>query len=82
MEKQEFIKQVNEVLAKEFETEISAITPEADIKETLELDSLSLVDMVALIEHTFGVKIKGQEITTVKTFENLYDFIYERLNQK
>lgn len=79
MEKQELIAKINEVLAEEFEKEVSDITPEGDIKATLELDSLSLVDMVALIESEFGVKIKGSEVAQVKTFGALYDFIYERL---
>ena len=78
MEKQELIKQINETLAEEFEVEVSEITPEANIKETLQLDSLSLVDLVALIETTFNVKIKAQEVATILTFENLYDFISER----
>ncbi len=81
MEKEELIKQINEVLAEEFEVEVETITPEANIKETLQLDSLSLVDMVALIESTFSVKIKGQEVAAVKTFGSLYDFIYERLGK-
>ena len=80
MEKQELIEQVNEVLAEEFEIEVSEITPDANIKATLMLDSLSLVDLVALIESTFNVKIKGQEIAAVQTFESLYDFLYERIN--
>lgn len=80
MEKQELIEQINEVLAEEFEIEVSDITPDANIKTTLELDSLSLVDLVALIESTFNVKIKGQEIAAIQTFGSLYDFIYERLN--
>ena len=79
MEKQELIKQINETLAEEFEVEVSEITPEANIKETLQLDSLSLVDLVALIETTFNVKIKAQEVATILTFENLYDFISERI---
>lgn len=78
MEKLDLIKRVNEVLAEEFEVEVSDITPDANIKETLELDSLSLVDMVALIESTFGVKIKSQEVGTILTFDTLYDFIAER----
>ena len=47
MTRNEIIEQVNELLANEFEVEVSDITPEANIKETLSLDSLSLVDMVA-----------------------------------
>ncbi len=80
MEKQELIEKVNEVLAEEFEIEVSEITPDANIKATLMLDSLSLVDLVALIESTFNVKIKGQEIAAVQTFESLYDFLEERIN--
>lgn len=79
MEKNELIKKINEVLAEEFEVEVEDITPEADIKDTLQLDSLSLVDMVALIESEFGVKIKGTEVVQVKTFSALYDFVYERM---
>lgn len=80
MEKLQLIEKANEVLAEEFEIEVTDITPDADIKETLQLDSLSLVDMVALIEQTFGVKIKSQEVVNIKTFESLYDFIHERLS--
>ena len=79
MEKNELIAKINETLAEEFEVEVSEITPEANIKETLQLDSLSLVDMVALIESEFGVKIKGTEMLQIQTFQALYDFIAERI---
>ena len=81
MEKQELIAKINQVLADEFEVEQSVITPDADIKSTLNLDSLSLVDMVALIEEEFGVKIKGTELASVKTFGLLYDFVLERMEK-
>ncbi|HPG55985.1 MAG: acyl carrier protein [Paludibacteraceae bacterium] len=81
MEKEQLIKEINEVLVEEFEVEPEVITPDADIKQTLQLDSLSLVDMVALIESSFKVKIKGTEIAQLKTFGLLYDFIYERIEK-
>lgn len=79
MERQELIGKINSALADEFEEEESVITPDAPIKETLELDSLSLVDLVALIESNFGIKIEGTQVSSIKTFEALYDFVYERL---
>lgn len=79
MERQELIRKINSALADEFEVEESVITPDAPIKETLELDSLSLVDLVALIESNFGIKIEGTQVSSIKTFESLYDFVYERL---
>lgn len=74
----ELVTKINEVLAEEFEVEVETISPDANIKETLMLDSLSLVDMVALIESEFGVKIKGTEVTTIKNFNDLYSFVSER----
>ena len=79
MEKIELIKKVNEVLAEEFEKEVEELTPEKNIKQTLELDSLSLVDMVALIEYEFGVKIPSADLVKVQTFEQLYDYLAERV---
>lgn len=79
MERQELIGKINSALADEFEVEESVITPDAPIKETLELDSLSLVDLVALIESNFGIKIEGTQVSSIRTFEALYDFVYERL---
>ena len=81
MKRKELIEKINNALAEEFEIEVSEIQPDADIKETLDLDSLSLVDMVALIESVVGVEIKGQDITNIRTFESLYTFILGKLNQ-
>lgn len=79
MEKEQLILRVREILSEEFEKDINDLTPDANIKATLELDSLSLVDMVALIEAEFKVKITGTEVSQIKTFAELYDFIEERL---
>lgn len=80
MTREELVAKTNEILAEEFEVEIEDIKPDGDIKKTLELDSLSIVDMVALIEETFGVKILGTEVSKIKTFDALYDFIFEKVN--
>ncbi len=78
MERSELIAKVNACLAEEFEVEESIITPDAPIKQTLQLDSLSLVDMVALIESEFGVKILTADLGKILTFEALYDYLAER----
>ena len=79
MTKQELIEKVNSVLAEEFEKEVKELTPDANIKQTLELDSLSLVDMVALIEEEFGVKIASSELVKIQTFQALYDYLEEHM---
>lgn len=79
MNKERLILRVREILAEEFEKDINDLTPDANVKATLELDSLSLVDMVALIETEFKVKVTGTEVAQIKTFAELYDFIEGRL---
>ncbi len=82
MDKETFIKKLNELLAEEFEVEVSTIKPEATIKITLALDSLSFVDLIAVIENEFGVKIPGQELKDLKLFSQLYDYIYEKIDKE
>lgn len=82
MTKEEMIAKAVDILAEEFEVEKEEITPEADVKKTLDLDSLSLVDLVALIEENFDIKIKGTDLMQNTTFGQLYDFLYERISAK
>ena len=42
------------------------------------MDSLDFVDIVVIVEKTFGFKIKAEEMTNVKTFSQFCDYIEER----
>ena len=82
MDKETFISRLNGLLAEEFEVEVSTIKPEATIKITLALDSLSFVDLIAVIENEFGVKIPGPELKDLKIFSQLYDYIYDKIDKE
>lgn len=62
-------------MAEEFEVDAEAFTPNANVKDTLSLDSLSLVDLVALIQQNYKVKIPVTDLRTIVTFNDLYDYI-------
>ena len=79
MKKQELITKINEVLTDEFEVDVSAILPDANIKKALQLDSLSLVDMVALIEENFSISFKGADVSNIQTFGSLYEYVYSHM---
>ena len=65
MEKDEMIKKMVSILADEFEVDAETIQPDANIKETMHLDSLSLVDMVGLVNEEFGVEIKTPDLPSL-----------------
>ncbi len=79
MTREEIIAQVNDLLAEEFEVEATSLLPDANVKDTLNLDSLSLVDLVALVQQTYKIKIPVTELRTIQTFNNLYDYIESHL---
>jgi len=79
MEQAEIISKINAVLADEFEVEQDVFLPDAPLMQTLDLDSLDLVDMVVLIEQHFGILVKGSDFANIKTFQDFYDFLEAKL---
>ena len=73
----EIIEKIRNVLAEEFEIDIEDIQPDAPLMQTLELDSLDLVDMVVLIENEFGFTLTLQDFQQIKTFQDLYTLIFK-----
>ncbi len=80
MTREEIVEQVNGLLADEFDVETTNFDPEANIKDTLNLDSLSLVDLIALVQQTYKVVIPVTELHKIQTFNNLYDYIESHLS--
>ena len=67
------------MLAEEFEIEESEFAPEASLKETLQLDSINLVDLIALVQMTYKITIPVSDLHQIQTFNNLYDYIEQHL---
>lgn len=80
MTNEEIVEKLTTVLADEFEVDPAVITPDAPLMETLDLDSLDLVDVVVLIEQNFGVTLKGPDFVGVKTFQDFYNLISDKVN--
>lgn len=79
MAREDIVKKVNDLLSEEFEVDSALFLPESNIRETLALDSLSLVDLVAIIQQTCQIKIPIAELREIKSFNNLYDYIESHL---
>ena len=80
MERREIEEKVNDFLVEEMEIEADKIAPDALLKEDLGLDSLDFVDIVVLVERTFGFKIKPEEMSGVVTLKDFCDYIERKVN--
>lgn len=81
MNNEEIIEKIRTTLAEEFEVDIELIQPEAPLMQTLELDSLDLVDMVVLVEQNFGFNVTGQDFAEIKTFQDFYNLVITRMKE-
>ncbi len=79
MTREEIKRHVNSLLAEEFEIEESEFTPDASLKETLGLDSINLVDLIALVQTEYKITIPVSDLPQIQTFDNLYDYIEQHL---
>lgn len=79
MERDEVINIMNEFLVEEIEVDKEVISPDARIKDDLEIDSLDFVDIVVIVEKNFGFKIKQEEMANVFVLNDFYDYIYNKV---
>ncbi|OJW84940.1 MAG: acyl carrier protein [Bacteroidetes bacterium 46-16] len=79
MDQQEIISRITDFMVEDFEVDADAIKPEADLKETLDLDSLDYIDLVVVIEQNFGFKVKPEDFQQMHTIQDLYDYVSNRL---
>ncbi len=78
MQSEEIKLKVNAFLIEEFELEENQLVPSAQLKADLGIDSLDFVDIIVIVERTFGFKVKGEDMVNVKTLQDFYDYISSR----
>lgn len=68
-----------ELSAKRFEVEPASIAPDADVFESLGIDSVQVLELLSELEIEFDVEIPDYELRNVKTFAELGRVIDRRL---
>ena len=82
MQNEEIIRKINQLLMDEIELDASQISPSADLKRDLGIDSLDFVDLFVIIENNFGFKMKAEDLVDVKILQDFYNYIIKRVNIK
>lgn len=79
MERKQIEEKVKNFLIEDLEIEEDKIYPDARLKEDVGIDSLDFVDIVVIVEKNFGFKIKPEEMAEVKTLNDFYAYIENKL---
>ena len=64
----------------DLEIDENELVADALLKEDLGIDSLDYVDIVVIVDKTFGFKIKPEEMKGVQTLGQFCDYIESKLN--
>lgn len=80
MERKEIESKVRDFLIEDLEVDEEKIFPEARLKDDVGIDSLDFVDIVVIVEKNFGFKIKPEEMAGVKTLNDFYNYIENKVN--
>ena len=79
MTQQEIMSRINHFMVEDFEVEASSILPEANLKETMDLDSLDYIDLVVAIEQNFGFKVNPEDFQQMVTVQDFYNYVFKRM---
>lgn len=82
MTTEQIIDTINNILVDEFEVDAEMIEPEANLRKTLDLDSLDYVDLVVIIESNFGFKVVAEDFVNIHTFQDFYNYVNEKVAAK
>ena len=82
MTKEEIAGIIKTFLIEEFEIAEEKIKPAAHLKDDLGLESLDFVDIAVIVQKEFGLTLKGEEMTAIRTLDDLYQYIYNCVNKK
>ncbi len=76
-DKNEIISMLTKILVEEFEIDAEDISPEVNLYEDLDLDSIDAVDLVVKLREITGKKITPESFKQVRTFSDVVEEIHQ-----
>jgi len=77
--KQELFKLLRQIAP---ETEPSALKPDENIRESLNIDSFDTLRFIVLVNENFGIEIPEEDYGKITTIRSLTDYIQKRSKLK
>ena len=75
----DYFEKVREIMTESLNLDADAITPESNLREDLEIDSLDAVELIMNIESNYGITIEDDAIENIKTVGDIVNLVQEKL---
>ena len=78
--KDEIFDQIKGTMVDLFETDPAEITPQSDLYEDLDLDSIDAIDLVVKLQELTGKTIKPDDFKSARSVQDVVDAVFELLH--
>jgi len=79
MTKEDLYQHIAGILHESFEVETARITPEARLREDLDIDSIDAVELIVLLKPLLGGNLKPDVFKSVRTVSDVVDALHGML---
>lgn len=74
-------KRIKTIIATQFNIDEDEITKDTSFKDTLNADSLDLVELIMALEDEFGLEVEDEEMENIKTVGDAVEYITNALEE-
>ena len=71
----QIFEKIRDLLAERLDIPADSITPESDIIDDLEADSLTVLDMVMTLEDEFDIEIPDEDVEKLRTVGSVVSYV-------
>lgn len=79
MNKEDLYQRVADILHKSFEVDTARISPEARLREDLDIDSIDAVELIVQLKPLLGGNLKPEAFRSVRTVSDVVDALHGML---
>ncbi|HAE92309.1 acyl carrier protein [Tissierella praeacuta] len=74
-------KKIKTIIATQFNIDEDEITKDTSFKDTLNADSLDLVELIMALEDEFGLEMEDEDMDSIKTVGDAVEYITNALEE-
>ena len=74
-------KKIKTIIATQFNIDEDEITKDTSFKDTLNADSLDIVELIMALEDEFGLEVEDEEMENIKTVGDAVEYITNALEE-
>jgi len=75
--KEEILEQIQIIISDLFEIDKAEITPDAELYDGLDLDSIDAIDMIVKLQEMTGKTVKPEDFRSARTVDDVVNVVHQ-----